>query len=677
MIERLIYIFLFVISLILCLLLALYSERQEYKVLKIIVAANNLFCIEYIAFSCIFIFFDTFAVWKPLLCVIIVNSTVLTIFRVKKRKYSKLRFLVEKYEWVSLGLTFFVLLLIHTTAEDIGTSSDQGAYFTHTIVYMEEKSQDIHKLKESGKFSENVEIGLYELQNKLGAFNHEEGDTYYTLHSSGTWCSITALYGKMFGNWNCMKALNYIYVLIVWNMIFLCKKMECSCYGIHLMWGVFALSPLNLYIGKAGLSEIATLLLYVMGARCILENRKQYYFFSGICIGLVGFVHGSAILYLPIISIMAFCESINKEKKLIAIFNIVQILCFGCSIWYIYRISPIYTKYQYRRLPLMDSVGVVSFFIAIDIMIVAAAGFQFLIYKRKIPAFIVRIKEYMYRYWRTISAIVIIIILAKTLYNTYFICFTDEWTVPKGSNSSWELRNTYINKGLSSISYLNIVNIARATGVIGLVIFMCYPFFRKRLRENIIPFYYMGLYGLAIYTILKVDTPFNYYASRYFVPFLVPLISIILVSSLDKKWLIWQILLISFMFNLRYWFAFPEGGPYVGQYKMAQDALEAIPPRAVVYCNPQSDVIANRLVALLRIMNDNEVFNMNNYDEISVMCSDSNSYVISGTPIDNMGKLVLSNTYKSQYSFGNGPNGSYSMLVGTYDIPLYIYQISK
>ena len=670
-----IYILLFAISLVLCFVVCLHFEMKQRSLIRLILEANNIFCIQYIFFSCFFIFGEIFAVWKPIVCILILDLLVLAVFKWNKLKRKQVVFFIQKEERILLLVLLASIPLIRVTAEDIGAASDQGGYFLHTILYVEEKSSEIHTIDEEG-ISEAVDEGLWELQEALTCYYHKEGEHYYSAFALGTWCSISALFGKMFGIWNCMKAVNYLYILAVCNMFYLCRKIAENEMGVYLGLGIFAFSPLILYIGKAGLTEAAMVLLGLMGINYILEDQKWFYILAGISVGLIGFLHVSIILYMPVITLIAAIKSINTEKKYYAVFNMIQMGMYAVSVWYAYAISPVYVEKQYSKFTLQGRIGYSALFAGIDVIVVGLILCQFWIYKEKKIFLLTKMQKFLRQYFKPIVFCIFVMILCRTIYYAYNLCFTDKFAIPNGYDAgSWNLRSNYANTGLYAISYLNIVNLARATGGIGFLAFFLIPFIKKDITEKNLTFYFMGLYGVFIHTVIQMDTPFNYYASRYFVPFTVPMMILTLVSFIEKRTWCMYVLLVALLFDRRYWFSFVEGGPRVGQYQILQDALNEIPERAVVFCDPDSQTINICLSSNLRIINDNKVYNLKNYDAVCDYYQEEDKYIISEYRLDRDDNIIWNDIYLSQYSFGNGKYGSYDTGVGRYEIPLYIYKI--
>ena len=217
-----IYLLLFILCVSVCWMLVIYMPFQEMNPLKHMLEANNLFCIQYLIFSCCFLFFESFAVWKSLICVLAFSVAIMFVLMLKRVSRKRWHYVkISRQEIVLILVTVFMVLpFIYITSEDISADTDQGAYFLHTSILMEEKSKEIHSLQEIGKFSGQVDKGIRELLEDLPSFCHEDNEDVYYIHALNSWCSYSALFGKMFGIWNSMRAVNYLYILLVGNLFY-------------------------------------------------------------------------------------------------------------------------------------------------------------------------------------------------------------------------------------------------------------------------------------------------------------------------------------------------------------------------------------------------------------------------------------------------------------------------
>lgn len=654
-------------------------SSKKNSIVRMITDANNLFLIQYLISSIVFIAFEQFSVQRTLVLTCLFSIIGCVVVYVKRKK-----FVIEgesqqknnRTDMIFLCLLLIICIpLIRVTSEDINASTDLGAYFAHTAVFSMGKSESIHEGNEIGKISEAVDQETKELQKELTIYYQNEGEDNRYLFALSTWCAIPALFGKMFGFWKCMISLNWIYIVLSLNMMHLAEKISKNKYGKYLSIGVFSLSPLILYVGKAGLSELVMVYLLVLSLKYLSEQKAYFDILAGICFGLIGFIHVSAFIYVPVIALFALLKSTEEKGKGFAIFNCVQITMYLFSLWYAYRISPVYIERQYARMTLDGRLSYKFLFLGITLIIIMFDILQICVYYKPIKIIEI-IKKFLLSHFKLIVSFLFILILIRSIYYGYTLCFTNQFAIPDGVDAgSWNMRNRYVNSGLQAVSYLNIVNIARATGIIGFIAFIVLPFKHRDMGETSKIFYYIALYSILFFTVLQMDTPFNYYASRYFVPFVVPMIVLTLISSVESKnWCIF-IIFVSIMFNRYYWPSFLEGAPQLGQYAILQDSLSVIPKDAVVFCNEKSHDVNKRLTSNLRILNDNEVYNLDSYEEVRKYFGKEKMYIISGEELEKFDKILIENTYSSQYSFGNGKNGNYEMGVGYYQIPLYIYEV--
>lgn len=108
------------------------------------------------------------------------------------------------------------------------------------------------------------------------------------------------------------------------------------------------------------------------------------------------------------------------------------------------------------------------------------------------------------------------------IFQAWLLGWTD-YLVPEHHDiySSWSARVTYANRGVDSLWHLSIVNVAWASAILGLVGFVSFPFLRVR-ESYLIPLWWFTAGHLVVFTFIRPDIPNNFYASRYFLPVLVP-----------------------------------------------------------------------------------------------------------------------------------------------------------
>lgn len=101
------YIFMFLGMLFLCYILNSYLRVKNELIFRRFLEANNLFCIQYLLWSVCFIVLEDFAVWKPLVCMGVVDALIIFVLILKKAEWKKTYFKIEKSEWIVLIVTIF------------------------------------------------------------------------------------------------------------------------------------------------------------------------------------------------------------------------------------------------------------------------------------------------------------------------------------------------------------------------------------------------------------------------------------------------------------------------------------------------------------------------------------------------------------------------------------------
>ena len=303
-----IYIILFLIAIIE--LTFIHSALFNDEIIALdLLGGNNLFVLAFILFSIPQIFFESYSVIFTLLTVIGAASVSLIILKLRRAiTFNKKRFINKEFFFVLCILAMISVLFLRRTVEDIRSISDQGTYFTHSILLSKGDLSVVRHINEQGIISEDVDSGLRGMRGRSTIFytnDYYGPDTYY-LHALSTWCVFPALWIKMFGLWAGMKSLTWMYFIIVLDMYVICKRLKICKRAELLAITLFALSPLTMYIAKAGLSEIVFLMLFVIAIRYILYFRERGYITAGIALGLIGFIHASVLIYLPVIVFALF-----------------------------------------------------------------------------------------------------------------------------------------------------------------------------------------------------------------------------------------------------------------------------------------------------------------------------------------------------------------------------------
>jgi len=155
--------------------------------------------------------------------------------------------------------------------------------------------------------------------------------------------------------------------------------------------------------------------------------------------------------------------------------------------------------------------------------------------------------------------------------------------------SAWTDRLWYANQGFQSLLHLNIFSIILASAIIVVpVIFYVFLFRPQLITDNpiIILISYCVLLVISIYTFVRFDTPNNYYASRYFIPVLLPMV-ILLFSYLLKKLRSRVLTIIAILsvisFNFYYIFFMFQNPERTGRVELVEEIADFVPRGSLIF----------------------------------------------------------------------------------------------
>lgn len=645
--------------------------------LKNITVALSLFLIEYYFVSVIFLWLNIFNVLWVLKSMTVLNAGILFFYR-KKLLSERIHISFDKREIIMAVIIILLIPLIITKSEDIRTSSDMGMYFEKAVVLMGEDTGVIKKLNEIQVISENVDAGVLELQEQLfGIYirGSQDGKTIYDYHSLPTWVTFLALFGKIFGLYHCAQALSVLYITALLCVYFCCENIARSTYGKYIAVAVFSLSPVIIYVSKATLTEIAFLAVFFSGCMWLSEKDIKIKFLSFIYFALLGFIHISMYMYMPIIIVVLMYLFINRKEKVYAYVNILTAVFYMVSIFYCHDISYMYTRDQLLRFTFLGDnlksvvialVGIFSLAVLVQVLLLIFGN---------------RVNNWLDKRCSRILPIVIImleiVILAGTFIIGYNLAFTDAFKDTfSAASGSWNLRQYYVGEGWSAVRHLNMINILMCTGIVSVPLIIFYSFYRKNKQDVIDNCLYMiCLYSIAIFTFIQVDTPNNYYASRYFVLMVIPSITLLMARIVSKSVITKMMFVWIICFNLYFDRYFIDRGSFAGQYQLLEDVLEQIPEEAVVVVRAKDKSLNQILINNLREINQNMVFNYKNAEEIKDFYGDKPLYFITSQSSDKNKELIWYKKYSIMGNLGGGDGKYMTEEISSSDQDIYIYLI--
>lgn len=650
---------------------------QTCTLIKNITVSLSVFLLEYYAVSVVFLWLDIFKVLWVLETMVLMNAGILFWNR-KKIVAQRIKISFDKRElWIAV-IIILLLPIIMKKSEDIRTSSDMGMYFEKAVILLGEDTGVVKTLDEMHVISENVDLGVLELQSQLfGIYVRGSvgGETIYDYHSLPTWVTALALWGEIFGLDHCAQVLTILYIIALLCAYFCCENIARCVYGKYIATAVFALSPVIIYVSKATLTEIAFIAVLFGGCMWLTENNARIKLLSFLYFALLGYVHISMYMYMPILVIILMYLFIKKKEKVYGYINILTIVLYMLSILYCHDISYMYTRDQLLRFTFLgDSLksvaialmGIYSFAIVVQVVLLFS--------KDKVLSWFGRCCDRIIPLAVMLLEIVIII---GSIVIGYNLGFTDtfEGTFSAGSGT-WNLRQHYIGQGWVSIRHLNMINILKCTGIVSIPILFLYSFLRKDKKDIIENCLYMiCLSAIAIFTFIQVDTPNNYYASRYFAPIVIPCVALLMARILRTSVIVKIVFAWIICFNLYFDRFFIDRGSFAGQYQLLEDVLDQIPEEAIVLCHSEDKSLNQTLINNLREINQNKVFNFRNADEVKQFYNDQPLYFVAGHPWEMGIEPVWQKNYVIYGNLG-GADGKYmTEEISTYNESVYIYVI--
>lgn len=650
--------------------------NKNKKLLKQITFVLSMYTIQYFLVSIVFLFFDKFHINHIIISCFIINVIFFVLRRKKIKAALKSIDLNIKTDIYQIIFIIIAVILSLNKSQDIRTISDMGIYFERSVVLSGDNTSSVQKLNEYGKISDSVDSGLYRLQDELiGLYQlNDDADStsyFFEYHSLPTWVTFMALFGRIFGLFNAPHVLTWFYVLASMCLYYLIENISKNKLNKFFSIALFSFSPVILYLSKTTLTEISFLMLLFAGLLFLSERDIFTSICGGIAIGVLGFIHVSMFMYMPVVFALLFLLSFFFKRKEYAVANIIQCLMYMLSLPYVYKVSSIYTSQQLSRFGTFFSTNQIIYilmllslvFIGIQLAGMALINCQELYSK---------IKQ-----WITIildkgSLIGLIIILMGTVYEAYYLGFTNKYSHGDGS---WWLRSVYAGKGFSSLIHINFVSIVMATSFICIPIIIIWQFRKteKSILEKII--YLAILYSWAIYTFLQVDTPSNYYAARYYAIILVPAVILLMSLIIKKEKYTLGIIAVTIIINIPFNIHHFQVVAFDGQYDLYKEVSEHIPEGSIIFLQEETSQLNSILTNNLRMMNGNEIYNSENIDEvITFYGKKQNYYIVSETPLELNGwKLIFQEDFPL---YGNISTGgiAYPIKMNSYSIVnCYIY----
>jgi hypothetical protein len=348
-----------------------------------------------------------------------------------------------------------------------------------------------------------------------------------------------ALWAGMFGVGRAAGALVFIYALAVLLFGLLLERLCEHAAARAVTLAIFASSPLLLFFSKYTTSETLLLFLFLFVLHFLGGESRWRVLLAAAGVLLLAVSHSSTFVYAPLL-LLPLLEACRSADRRMALFSLLAFgaLLAGLPLGHYY--SPFYLRDIYaaafRFLPGKEPataglVAVAAFYsagFALSLALLVRAS-------RPFP----RLRAWAAGSERLLPAVVppaLVLVAAWTAWRGYQLGWTDHFT-RQPTGGAWSHRLQYAGQGWPSVAHLDIVSMVLGTSLVGLPVVLALAVLRGRevVASPARAFLLSSvLWTLAVYTFFRVDTPFNYYASRYFLPVLVPATMLLLGGLLGR-----------------------------------------------------------------------------------------------------------------------------------------------
>ena len=315
------------------------------------------------------------------------------------------------------------------------------------------------------------------------------------------------------------------------------------------------------------------LLTIVLATLALVIHFKNGAIYSFIGVFAYGSTHTGVLVIAPAIGAVLVASSLFSRNNQERLFATAGILCSAAAfLAYSYALD-ISTKYtgDISR-DKFDSIAACYILCMLPLMGVIPYFWQ-LFFRNSYLA----LSKFALTYFKYAALLFLIIISISVIIKSYWLGWTTHY-LPETANpySSWSARVAYVDKGLISLTHLSFVNLALATGLLGLAAFFLAPLKCFSLDRYKLLWAFTAIF-IFVFGIYRVDIPNNYYASRYFVPILVPGLLLILTTMATSSRvfisLVFLVIIVATPFNA----ANISKGFFTGEYELQRFLTQNLP----------------------------------------------------------------------------------------------------
>ncbi len=417
----------------------------------------------------------------------------------------------------------------------------------------------------------------------------------FTFQFFPGWPMAMAQWAGLFGVARVFGVVLFAFAMAVVLFGFLLEDAGLRVPAFAATVALFASSPLLLFFSAYTTSEMFLLLLFLFVAHSLGQGGVVHTALAAA--GVLGVVvtHVSVFAYAPLLILVAF-ESYRSGSRRLAWFSVAAMAALLAGLPAGTLFSPEYAQAihtaVFARLGVenparVGQVLLASFYLAGLAVSVAAvrrggappppgaASARWLSRSRALLPVAVRV--------------VLVAVCLGMVYRAYQLGWTDRFTSSR-TWGAWAARKEYAGVGWESLVHLNVVSMVMATALVALPFVLALAWARGG-RLCATPrrgFLFAGVVlCLGIFTVLRVDTPHNYYASRYFIPVFVPVTMLLFghllqVFQVRARW-VGALALAGLAFNLYFAVALHRNPTYTDEMRFVEEVATRVGDHRVLF----------------------------------------------------------------------------------------------
>lgn len=294
------------------------GRGKDLNVVETAVFAISGYLLSMIVSAAALLVFDFYSIKKSALFLMLFWGA-LAVFSWVKGNRPSLNYDIKLFV-IPLLLSFAGIIFVSLSPfEYFAMGQDEGVYQTEAIMYIRHQN---HKQFEANEyyvantdvFREDI-VNCTTPGNILGTFfynennlemmvtgqnNHSLSSISLVFHGLHTISAMLGWWGAIFGISN-MAGINCLmYVLSIFWVSIICRRLKVGKVGMAVACAVFMISPIVIWVSKSALTEAGLTLIWLVLIYLMLSDRKRDLYLAACLIGISGLYHVSLYVFMPL-----------------------------------------------------------------------------------------------------------------------------------------------------------------------------------------------------------------------------------------------------------------------------------------------------------------------------------------------------------------------------------------